>query len=106
MMFDRPQHLLDVFTSDILPSAINLGLYVLVDGAWAHCNDPEFSKLSAEQFLQLASKLRAQSHVKVLNLGAACVGNTPGPAVCRHLADVYSRPVDLSVLQLGGAAQL
>ena len=106
MSFNRPQHLLDVFADTNMPSVINLGLYVLIDGAWTHCNDPNFAKLSSEQFQQLVCKLRNQTHVTVLNLGAACVGHTPGPVVCQHIVDAYRIPTDLRVLQLGGAAQL
>jgi hypothetical protein len=106
MAFDRRRHLLDVFASDTLPSDINLGLYVLIDGIWLHCNDSNYSKLSGDQFLQLVSKLPAHPHVKILNLGAACVGNTPGLFMCQQLAGAFKRPVDLSVLQLGGVAHL
>lgn len=106
MAFDRTQHLIDVFADADLPSVVNLGLYVLIDDAWAHCNEPNFAKLSSEQFQQLVSKLRKQTHVIVLNLGAACVGHTPGPVMCEHLVAAFGRPTDLRVLQLGGAACL
>ena len=106
MTFDRPQHLQEVFAGSDLPSVVNLGLYVLIDHAWGHCNDPNFAKLSSEQFNQLVSKLRNQTHVTVLNLGAACVGNTPGPVMCQQLVAAFSRPTDLRVLQIGGALRV
>ena len=102
MTFNRPQHLREVFSPGNLPSIINLGLYVFIDDAWVHCNDTNFDKLSSEQFQQLCSKLRAQTHVTFLNIGAACVGNIPGPLVCEQLAAAFSRPTDLRVLQIGG----
>jgi hypothetical protein len=102
MAFDRPQHLLEVFSDKQLPSVINLGLYVILDEEWVHCNDQSYSKLSAEQFEVLISKLRSQTHVKILNLGAACVGHIPGPVVCKQLAESLGRPTDLRLLQLGG----
>lgn len=106
MTFDRPQHVREVFAGSDLPSVVNLGLYVLIDHAWVHCNDPNFAKLSSEQFNQLVSKLRNQTHVTVLNLGAACVGNIPGPVMCQQLVTAFCRRTDLRVLQIGGALRV
>jgi hypothetical protein len=102
MTFNRPQHLREVFSAGDLPSVINLGLYVYIDDAWVHCNETKFDKLSAEQFQQLLSKLRAQTHVTFLNLGATCVGNIPGLLMCEQLAAAFCRPTDLRALQVGG----
>jgi hypothetical protein len=55
MAFDRPRHLIEVLADADLPSVINLGLYVLIDDTWLHCIDPNFAKLSSEQFQQLVS---------------------------------------------------
>lgn len=99
--FDHTQHIREVFASDAdLPSVVNLGLYVYIDGAWVHC--PDHTKLTAEQFQQLVSKLRAQTHVAVLNLGGCCVENTPGPVMCERIAAALMCPTNLRVLQLGG----
>jgi hypothetical protein len=100
-IFDHAQHIGEVFASDgDLPSVVNLGLYVFIDGAWAHC--PDHTKLTTEQFQQILLKLHAQTHVTVLNLGGCCVGNTPGPVMCERIAAALMRPTNLRVLQLGG----
>lgn len=100
--FNFSEHLQRVLSDADLPSVVNLGLYLYIDGAWVPSAD--HNKLTEKQFEQLLSKLGVQTHVEVLNLGGSCVGVTPGPEMCQRIAAAFTSRTDLKVFQVGGTS--